>query len=78
MTLSLMQFADEGYFSPQKIAALLMTTKEDIANSAGLGRDAVVRQERVKTNKTQRKLREMVEIINKVTPHFGSALMVYA
>ncbi|MET3524317.1 hypothetical protein ABID25_006188 [Mesorhizobium abyssinicae] len=29
-------------------------------------------------DKTQRRLREMIEIINKVEPRFGSALMAYA
>jgi len=32
----------------------------------------------VRSKKTQRRLREMFEIINKVEPRFGSALMAYA
>ena len=36
------------------------------------------RKERVRSHKTQRRLREMMEIINKVEPRFGSALMAYA
>ena len=31
-----------------------------------------------RSDKTQRRLREMVEIINKVEPRFGSAMMAYA
>jgi len=76
--MSLAEFADDGLFSPRKIAATLRTTSEEIARTAGLGRDAVQRKDRVRSDKTQRRLREMAEIINKVEPRFGSALMAYA
>ncbi|OYY80470.1 MAG: hypothetical protein B7Y61_15740, partial [Rhizobiales bacterium 35-66-30] len=39
---------------------------------------AVQRKDRVRSDKTQRRLREMVEVINKVEPRFGSTLMAYA
>jgi hypothetical protein len=74
----LVQYADNGFFAPRKIAEALRTTSEEVARTAGLGRDAVQRKERVRSDKTQRRLREMVEIINKVEPRFGSALMAYA
>jgi uncharacterized protein (DUF2384 family) len=76
--MDLLQFSDEGFFVPQKIARELRTTSEDVAHSAGLGRDAVQRKERVRSDKTQRRLREMVEILNKVTSRFGSIMMAYA
>lgn len=76
--MNLQQFADNGFFAPQKIAKELRTTSEDVAHSAGLGRDAVQRKERVRSDRTQRRLREMVEILNKVAPRFGSMLMAYA
>jgi hypothetical protein len=76
--MNLQQFADDGFFAPQKIAKELKTTSEDVALSAGLGRDAVQRKERLHSDKTQRRLREMIEIINKVEPRFGSMLMAYA
>jgi hypothetical protein len=37
-----------------------------------------MRPERVKSPKTQNHLREMVEILNRVEPRFGSALIAYA
>jgi hypothetical protein len=37
----------------------------EIARSAGLGRDAVQRKDRVRSDRTQRRLREMVEVINR-------------
>lgn len=76
--MSLAQFADDGLFSPRKLAATLRTTSAEIARTAGLGRDAIQRKDRVRSDKTQRRLREMAEIINKVEPRFGSALMAYA
>jgi hypothetical protein len=76
--VNLQLFADDGYFAPQKIAKELKTTSEDVGQSAGLGRDAVQRKERIRSDKTQRRLREMVEIINKVESRFGSPLMAYA
>lgn len=72
------QYADNGVFAPKKIAATLMTTSEEVARTVGLGRDAVQRKERIRSDRTQRRLREMVEILNKVEPRFGSALLAYA
>ena len=57
---------------------MLRTTIEEVARTAGLGKDAVQRKDRIGSDKTQRRLREMVEVINKVEPRFGSALMAYA
>jgi hypothetical protein len=76
--MGLAQYSDNGLFAPRKIADALRTTSDEVARSAGLGRDAVQRKDRVQSDKTQRRLREMVEVLNKVEPRFGSALMAYA
>lgn len=76
--MSLAQYADDGIFSPRKFAETLRTTSEEIARTAGLGRDAIQRKDRIRSDKTQRRLREVAEIMNKVEPRFGSALMAYA
>jgi len=76
--MSLAQYSDDGIFVPSKIANALRTTSEEVARTIGLGRDAIQRKDRIRSNKTQRSLREMVEIINKVEPRFGSALIAYA
>lgn len=76
--MSLVQYADDGFFAPAKIAHTFRTTSEEVARTAGLGRDAVQRKERVRSDRTQRRLREMVEIINKTEPRFGSVLLAYA
>jgi hypothetical protein len=76
--VSLARYADDGIFAPRKIADILRTTSEEIARTAGLGKDSVQRASRLRSDKTQRRLREMVEILNKVEPRFGSALLAYA
>ena len=69
---------DQGHFAPAKIARVLKTSTDDVATSAGLGKDAVQRQARIHSDRTQRRLREMVEVLTKVSPRFGSELMAYA
>lgn len=76
--MALVQYADSGFFAPRKIAEALRTTSEEVARTAGLGRDAIQRKDRVRSARTQKRLREMLEIINKVEPRFGSDMMAYA
>lgn len=76
--MALAQYAEDGFFAPGKIAAALRTTSDEVARTAGLGRDAVQRKDRVRSDRTQRRLREMIEVVNKVEPRFGSALLAYA
>jgi hypothetical protein len=76
--MGLVQYSDNGFFAPRKIADAFRTTSEEVAHTAGLGKDAVQRKDRVRSDKTQRRLREMVEVINKVEPRFGSTLIAYA
>ncbi|MCR5857111.1 MbcA/ParS/Xre antitoxin family protein [Mesorhizobium sp. J428] len=76
--MTLAQYAENGVFAPRKIADALHTTSEEVARTAGLGKDAIQRKDRVGSVRTQRRLREMVEVINKVEPRFGSPLVAYA
>ena len=71
-------FSEGGQFEPKKIAVALRTSAEEIAMTVGLGKDALQRRARISSDKTQRRLRELVEVINKVEPRFGSELMAYA
>ena len=72
------QFAEGGVFEPRKIAAILRTTSEELALTVGLGKDALQRRTRIQSDKTQRRLRELVQVLNKVQPRFGSELVAYA
>jgi hypothetical protein len=77
-TMHITTFAEGGLFAPARIAEALRTTKDEVARTVGLGRDALMRPDRVQSPKTQKRLREMVEILNRVEPRFGSALIAYA
>ena len=72
------RFAEAGQIELRKMAAALRTSAEEIAASVGLGKDAVQRRSRVQSDRTQRRLRELAEVLNKVTPRFGSELIAYA
>ena len=76
--MELQTLAENGTFAPALIADALRTTREEIALTVGLGRDAVSRKDRIGTAKVQTRLREMIEILNYVEPRFGSALLAYA
>ncbi len=76
--MSLAHYAEHGLFEPRKIAHVLRTTSEEVALTVGLGKDALQRRARIQSDRTQRRLRELVEVLNKVTPRFGSELMAYA
>jgi len=76
--MALAQYADNGLIAPRRVAEAFRTTSEEIARTAGLGKDAIQRKDRVTSDRTQRRLREMIEVINKVEPRFGSAMMAYA
>ncbi|MTH80206.1 antitoxin Xre/MbcA/ParS toxin-binding domain-containing protein [Paracoccus aestuariivivens] len=76
--MQLENFAEAGQFAPGRIAEALRTTRDEVARTVGLGRDAVMRPDRIASAKTQKRLREMVEILNRVEPRFGSSLIAYA
>ena len=71
--MGLAQYADNGLIAPRRVAEAFRTTSEEIARTAGLGKDAIQRKDRITSDKTQRRLREMIEVINKVEPRFGMA-----
>lgn len=76
--MHILNFAEGGQFEPRKIAAALRTSAEEVAMTVGLGKDALQRRTRISSDKTQRRLRELIEVLNKVEPRFGSELMAYA
>ena len=77
--MRLQQFVFEnGLIDPGAVAHVFLTTRDEIAHSAGLPRDAVVRKKRIDTPRTQQRLRQMIEIVNRVEARFGSALMAFA
>ncbi|MCY3879311.1 MAG: DUF2384 domain-containing protein [Rhodobacteraceae bacterium] len=76
--MQLSDYVSDQHFSPVRIADSLRTTRGEIAQTLGLGRDAFSRAARVRAPKTQTRLREMLEILNRVEPQAGSLLAAYA
>ena len=72
------EFIDDQVFSPVLIANALRTTRSEIAGTLGLGRDAFSRASRIRARKTQVRLRQMLEILNRVEAETGSPLAAYA
>ncbi|WP_240497755.1 antitoxin Xre/MbcA/ParS toxin-binding domain-containing protein [Thioclava sp. F34-6] len=60
------------------IAAKLGTSEEDIAEATGLDRDAHERPARVGCASAQRRLRKMLEILDRVIPRVGTPSAAYA
>ena len=71
-------FIADGAFSPALVADALRTTKSEIAGTLGLGKDAFTRASRIRARKTQVRLRQMLEILNRVETLTGSPLAAYA
>ena len=72
------EYVEDQVFSPTLVAARLRTTKSEIAGTLGLGKDAFTRASRVRARKTQVRLRQMLEILNRVEAATGSPLAAYA
>ena len=71
-------FVENQVFSPTLVATALRTTKTEIADTLGLGQDAFSRTSRIRARKTQTRLRQMLEILHRVSIHTGSDLAAYA
>lgn len=69
---------ESGYISPRSIAQAFHTTIKEVAQLSGLSMDAVSKKNRAHSKKSQKRLRDMVMIINRVTPWCGSTFQAYA
>lgn len=72
------EFIEDEKFSPTLVANALRTTKAEMASTLGLAKDAFTRASRVGATKTQVRLRQMLEILNRVEEDTGSLLAAYA
>ena len=76
--MQIREFVRDDQFSPALVARALRTTQAEIADTLGLPRDALSRKTRVRAPRTQTRLRQMLEILRRLTEHGGSALYAYA
>ena len=72
------EFVEDQVYSPTLVAAALRTSKSEIASTLGLGCDALTRASRVRAPKSQTRLREMLEILDRVEGVTGAPLAAYA
>lgn len=72
------ELVEDQVLSPALIAAELRTTKAEIAGTLGLGPGALSRASRIRARETQVRLRQMLEILNRVETETGSPLAAYA
>lgn len=78
LRMKLANLTDGGLIQPNLVADELRTHKVEVAKTLGLPRSALSRTDRIGAQKTQTRLREMIEILNKVEPIMGSPVTAYA
>jgi hypothetical protein len=73
-----MAFTADGRIDADRLAATLSMTKADLAGTLGLPAEAFYRAERVEADKTQARLRELIEILNRVESWAGGSRQALA
>jgi hypothetical protein len=68
----------DGVVNPKAIAEAFHTTVKEVAQLSGLSVEAVSKKERVHSKRSQKRLRDMVMIINRATPWCGTPFQAYA
>lgn len=68
----------DGEVAVDRLTAALHVTKAELASAFGLSRDAVSKSARRHSRTTQTRLRDGVEIINRVLPWAGSVPQAFA
>ena len=67
-----------GLVAADRLSAVLRITRSELAVAVGVSRDAVAKSSRVVTPATQSRLRDMVEILNRVRTWSGSPQQAFA
>jgi hypothetical protein len=70
--------SDEGFIAANTLARVLHITQSDLAEVTGLSRDSVSKSSRCKSRSTQARLRDTVEIINRVSEWSGGVGRAFA
>lgn len=71
-------FTAEGAIAVESLADRLHVTRKELALATGLSRDAVSKRDRLHAPATQKRLRDVVEIVNHVLPWAGSVQQAFA
>ena len=70
--------SETGVVETDRLAELLHVTKGELALATGLSRDAVSKRARAASPKTQQRLRDTIDIINRAVPWAGSTARAFA
>ena len=76
--MHLERLVEDQVFSPALVADELRTTRRELAGTLGLGKDAFTRAPRIRARKSQARLRQMLEIMNRIEPELHSPIAAYA
>lgn len=68
----------DGFIATDRLTGELRITKIELANATGLSREAVSKTVRLKAHSTQARLRDVVEIVNRILPSAGSVQQAFA
>ena len=71
-------FVRDGLFSAEALATVLRTSRAELADTLGLGDQALGRPERVAAPKVQTRLREFAEVLAQMAPYNDGYLGAYA
>ena len=71
-------FAEDGLVGADRLSAVLNITRAELAVALGLSRDAVAKTARVRSPATQARLRDVIEIVNRVQGWAGSPGQAFA
>lgn len=69
---------DDGLVAVGRLSDILHITRAELASALGLSRASVSRTDRAGSRATQTRLRDMVEILNRVRPWAGSPELAFA
>ena len=71
-------YSPNGSIAVDDLVGYLHITKTELAAAAGLPREAVSKKARLNSQRTQRRLGEVVEIVNRVLPWSGTVQAAFA
>lgn len=69
---------DQGFVDPRVLADTFHTTIKEVAEATGLPFEAISKRQRLHSKRSQKRLRDMILILNRVQPWCGSIFQAYA
>ncbi|MDX2506398.1 MAG: XRE family transcriptional regulator [Gammaproteobacteria bacterium] len=77
-TLTLHLIDESGFISPKSVAKEFHTTIKEVSVLSGLSPDTVAKQSRFRSKTSQKRLRDIMLILNRILPWCGTSMQAYA